>query len=154
MEFTKPLLIEPGVKYFLSETLKKCHVFNESHNIFLFNLSLFIGFLIILGVVLLFKYKGKLTPKEIQNKDNEKCGKVSAGLWYSANKNNLHLSLNSMLSLSLQDVLFVQLLLYILTLILAILRDFREKDFARAWEFLQVLADYFYLTPFRNKFLL
>ena len=72
MEFTKPLLIEPGVKYFLSETLKKCHVFNESHNIFLFNLSLFIGFLIILGVVLLFKYKGKLTPKEIQNKDNEK----------------------------------------------------------------------------------
>ena len=72
MENVKPLLIEPGVKYFLSETLKRCHVFKESHNIFLFNISLLIGFLIILGVVLLFKYKGKLTPKELQQKDNEK----------------------------------------------------------------------------------
>jgi len=72
MEITKPLLIEPGVKYFLNETLKKCHVFKESHNIFILNMSLFAGFLVILGVVLLFKYKGKLTPKEIQIKDNEK----------------------------------------------------------------------------------
>ena len=72
MEITKPALIEPGVKYFLKETLKRCHVFKESHNIFLLNISLLIGFLVILGVVLLFKYKGKLTPKEIQIKDNEK----------------------------------------------------------------------------------
>jgi hypothetical protein len=72
MEITKPVLIEPGVKYFLKETLKRCHVFKESHNIFLLNISLFIGFLVILGVILLYKYKGKLTPKEIQIKDNEK----------------------------------------------------------------------------------
>ena len=72
MEITKPALIEPGVKYFLKETLKLCHTFKESHNIFLLNISLFMGFLVILGVVLLFKYKGKLTPKEIQIKDNEK----------------------------------------------------------------------------------
>ena len=72
MEITKPLLIEPGVKYFLNETLKKCHVFKESHNIFVLNLSLLLGFLIILGIVLLFKYKGKLTPKEIEIKDKEK----------------------------------------------------------------------------------
>jgi hypothetical protein len=72
MEITKPALIEPGVKYFLKETLKRCHVFKESHNIFVFNISLLVGFLVILGVVLLFKYKGKLTPKEIQKKDKEK----------------------------------------------------------------------------------
>ena len=72
MEITKPALIDPGVKYFLKETLKRCRVFKESHNIFLLNISLLIGFLVILGVVLLFKYKGKLTPKEIQQKDNEK----------------------------------------------------------------------------------
>ena len=72
MEITKPALIEPGVKYFLKETLKRCHVFKESHNIFLLNISLFMGFLVILGVILLYKYKGKLTPKEIQIKDNEK----------------------------------------------------------------------------------
>jgi hypothetical protein len=72
MEITKPALIEPGVKYFLKETLKRCHTFKESHNIFLLNISLFMGFLVILGVILLYKYKGKLTPKEIQIKDNEK----------------------------------------------------------------------------------
>ena len=72
MEIAKPALIEPGVKYFLKETLKRCHTFKESHNIFILNMSLFAGFLVILGVVLLFKYKGKLTPKEIQIKDNEK----------------------------------------------------------------------------------
>ena len=48
MDIIKPALIEPGVKYFLNETLKRCHVFKESHNIFLFNMSLFVGFLIIL----------------------------------------------------------------------------------------------------------
>jgi len=72
MEIAKPALIEPGVKYFLKETLKRCHTFKESHNIFLLNISLFMGFLVILGVILLYKYKGKLTPKEIQIKDNEK----------------------------------------------------------------------------------
>ena len=72
MEIAKPALIEPGVKYFLKETLKRCHVFKESHNIFLLNMSLLVGFLVILGVVLLFKYKGKLTPKELEIKDREK----------------------------------------------------------------------------------
>ena len=72
MEITKPALIEPGVKYFLKETLKRCHVFKESHNIFVFNISLLVGFLVILGVVLLFMYKCKLIPKEIQKKDKEK----------------------------------------------------------------------------------
>ena len=69
---TKPALIEPGVKYFLNETLKRCHVFKESHNIFVLNISLLLGFLVILGIVLLFKYKGKLTPKEIEIKEKEK----------------------------------------------------------------------------------
>ena len=53
MEIAKPALIEPGVKYFLKETLKRCHTFKESHNIFILNMSLFAGFLVILGVVLL-----------------------------------------------------------------------------------------------------
>ena len=48
------------------------HLFKESYNVFVLNISLFVGFLIILGIVLLFKYKGKLTPKEIEIKDKEK----------------------------------------------------------------------------------
>ena len=37
-----------------------------------FNIGLFIAFLLILGLVLLYKYKGKLTPAEIQKKNKEK----------------------------------------------------------------------------------
>jgi hypothetical protein len=65
-------LIEPGVKYFLNQTLKQCHIFRENHNNLLFNSSLLATFLIILALILLFKYKGKLTPKELEIKDREK----------------------------------------------------------------------------------
>lgn len=71
-EFQKPTLIEPGVKYFLNETLKQCHNFKEKYNNFLFNTSLFIGFFIFLGILLIIKYKGKLTPEEKEEKDQVK----------------------------------------------------------------------------------
>ena len=63
-DFSKPLLIEPGVKYFLSETLKQCREFKNKYNNILLNTGLFFLFLLLLGVILLFKYKGKLTPSE------------------------------------------------------------------------------------------
>lgn len=68
----KPTLTEPGVKYFLNETLKKCHQFKESYKDLLFNIFLFLCFLFILGIILFFKYKGKLTPQEIKQKELEK----------------------------------------------------------------------------------
>ena len=71
-EFTKPTLIEPGVKYFLNETLKNCHEFKIKYNNMIFNISLFLGFVLILAIILLFKYKGKLTPEEKEQKEQEK----------------------------------------------------------------------------------
>jgi hypothetical protein len=71
-EYSKPMLTEPGVKYFLNETLKQCHQFKEKHNNMLFNIGLLIGFFIILGILLLYKYKGKLTPEELEQKELEK----------------------------------------------------------------------------------
>lgn len=68
----RPSLIEPGVKYFLNETLKNCHKFKEEHKNTLVNLALTIVFLVLLGALLLYKYKGKLTPEEIQEKEMEK----------------------------------------------------------------------------------
>jgi cytoskeletal protein RodZ len=66
------MLTEPGVKYFLNETLKQCHSFREKYNNMLFNVGLFVGFLVILGILLLYKYKGKLTPQEIEQKEIDK----------------------------------------------------------------------------------
>jgi hypothetical protein len=71
-EFDKPTLIEPGVKYFLNETLKQCHIFKNKHNNHIMNIVLLSGFFILLGLILLYKYKGKLTPAEKINKNNEK----------------------------------------------------------------------------------
>jgi hypothetical protein len=70
--YAKLFLTEPGVKYFLNETLKQCHVFKEKYNNTMFNIGITIAFLIILGILLLYKYKGKLTPEEILEKETKK----------------------------------------------------------------------------------
>jgi hypothetical protein len=70
--FTKPTLIEPGVKYFLSETLKQCRTFKNKYNNLVFNIAIGVGFLFLLGAILLFKYKGKLTPVEKDMKNRQK----------------------------------------------------------------------------------
>jgi hypothetical protein len=69
---SKPMLTEPGVKYFLNETLKQCSKIKQEWHNTLYNLGLFLVFLIILGILLLYKYKGKLTPEEIEVKEIEK----------------------------------------------------------------------------------
>ena len=71
-QFTKPTLIEPGVKYFLNQTLKQCHIIKEKYNNVLFNISLFICFMLVLGGILLYKYKCRLTPHEKAEKNKEK----------------------------------------------------------------------------------
>jgi hypothetical protein len=71
-EFTKPELIEPGVKYFLSQTLKQCHIIkNKTHN-FVFNIGLFLAFLFVLAFILIYKYKGRLSEVEKNQKNKEK----------------------------------------------------------------------------------
>ena len=70
--FEKPMLTEPGVKYFIGETLKQCHSFKEKHQNTIYNIGLLIVFFIVLAILLLYKYKGKLTPEEIAEKENLK----------------------------------------------------------------------------------
>lgn len=68
----KPLLTEPGVKYFLNQALKQSHIIRENFHNMVFNIGMFIFFLLILGGILIYKYKGRLTPVEIAQKDKEK----------------------------------------------------------------------------------
>ena len=70
--FSKPVLTEPGVKYFLSQTLKQCHVTRTQFYNWVFNLSVFAVFLLILAVILLYKYKGRLSEDEKEMKNKEK----------------------------------------------------------------------------------
>ena len=67
--YSKPILTEPGVKYFLNETLKQCHKFKEKYNNYMFNVGILFVFFIITGIILLYKYKGKLTPEEVEQNE-------------------------------------------------------------------------------------
>jgi hypothetical protein len=71
-DLSKPALTEPGVKYFLHQTLKQCHIARDKFNNMVFNIGLFIAFLLILGLILIYKYKGKLSPIELERKNKEK----------------------------------------------------------------------------------
>ena len=71
-DLAKPSLTEPGVKYFLHQTLKQCHIVRDNFHNMVFNIGLFIAFLLVLAFILLYKYKGKMTPVEIAQKNKEK----------------------------------------------------------------------------------
>ena len=69
----KPRLIDNNTKYFLNGVLKECNKFKQKNFNLYYNLLLFSGFLIILGCILFFRYKGNLTKKQLnakQIKDN------------------------------------------------------------------------------------
>jgi hypothetical protein len=72
IENEKPILVEPGVKYFLKETLKQCKEFKNKYNNLLFNIGIGGIFFIIVGSILYVKYKGKPTPLEKEKKNKEK----------------------------------------------------------------------------------
>lgn len=68
----KPHLTEPGVKYFISQTLKECRHFKDKYQSIIFNVSLFLFLVFVISFILYFKYKGRLTPSEIKRKNKEK----------------------------------------------------------------------------------
>ena len=65
---SRPILTEPGVKYFLGETLKNCRKNKQIFDVQVFNLALFFGFLSIVTALLVYKYKSKPGPEEMKKK--------------------------------------------------------------------------------------
>jgi hypothetical protein len=72
LDVMKPILTEPGVKYFLNGTLQQCHDFKVKHQNLMINIGVFVGFITVLGGFLLYKYKGKLTVEELKQQDEIK----------------------------------------------------------------------------------
>ena len=64
-------LVEPGVKYFLHESLKQCHELKKEYYNLYYNIG---GFLFLVGlitIILWVKYKGKLSPIEKKLKSSK-----------------------------------------------------------------------------------
>ena len=57
-------LVEPGVKYFLRESLKQCNQIKKQYYNLYFNIGAFIFIVALVGTILWVKYKGKMTPIE------------------------------------------------------------------------------------------
>lgn len=64
MNASNPILTEPGVKYFLNETLKQCHKKRTVINNYYFNLSLLFIFSVTLSILLIYKYNTRPTEQE------------------------------------------------------------------------------------------
>jgi len=61
-------LVEPGVRYFLRESLNQCKNFKENYYNQIFNISVGIMLFILIVVILFGKYKGKLSSAEKEKK--------------------------------------------------------------------------------------
>jgi hypothetical protein len=67
-----PSLVEPGMKSFLSHTLKQCNKYKFSGTSIIYNIGMLLLFIFIIGGILYYKYKGRLNPYEIEKKNREK----------------------------------------------------------------------------------
>jgi Na+-transporting NADH:ubiquinone oxidoreductase subunit NqrC len=63
-----PRLIEPNARYFLYNTLQKCHDHRVQIYTMVLNVGIFLLFVLIVGSILYYCYKKKLTPYEQQQK--------------------------------------------------------------------------------------
>ena len=72
IEFTKPTLVEPGIKYFIGNTLVNCATYKKKYYNDALNILVGIAFVFCVVLFLYYKYKGRLSPAEKMLKDREK----------------------------------------------------------------------------------
>jgi len=68
---TAPTLTEPGTKYFLRETLKQCHTKRATYYNIIWNCGFFLLLLILIGVILSYGKRHKLTSEEKKEKQEK-----------------------------------------------------------------------------------
>ena len=68
----KPILTEPGVKYWLSQTLKECHGFKDKHISFIYNIAMLVILVMVISGFLSYKYKGYISSEELAEKNKQK----------------------------------------------------------------------------------
>ena len=62
-------LIDPKIKKFILFSLKECHEFKENNINIIFNILMFLLFILITWLLLSYKYKGKLNDSEIKERN-------------------------------------------------------------------------------------
>lgn len=65
-------LIEPGMKYYINETLKNCKKFKNRHYNFIYNIGMFLFFSALCIIILSYMYRRKNNNKEKQERETLK----------------------------------------------------------------------------------
>ena len=68
----KPKLIELGAKSFIAHSLKQCNEYKQKYFNIVLNILVLLIFILVLVGLLFFRYKGKLSDAEKQQKEVEK----------------------------------------------------------------------------------
>jgi hypothetical protein len=84
----KPKLVDNGVKYFLREVLKNCHNYKQKNINTFYNITMFIFFILILGIILIMRYKGNSMSKKYYEKSMKDKEYIMSKLIYY-NRQNL-----------------------------------------------------------------
>ena len=95
---TTPRLVEPGTRYFLGETLHQCAVFKKKYYNDMLNISIACIVISFFGLLLYYKYKGKLTPSQKMLKDREKQHYILSRIqnYQDAKKNQRHANITGL----------------------------------------------------------
>jgi hypothetical protein len=85
-----PRLIEPNVKNYLYSTLQQCHDKKELIYSWVFNISVFLVIVVVVGAILYFNRKSKLTPYELSEKQRKEQEYIVSKIrqYQSVKKNN------------------------------------------------------------------
>lgn len=94
----RPALIEPGVKYFLSSTLKECKKFKDKNISIIFNISMTLLLVVIVGGFLVYRYKGQQNIQEEQLKQRKKHEYIISKLQNLALLKQQHYKENNMIT--------------------------------------------------------
>ena len=78
----KPKLVDGGVKYFFKNMLKECHKYKQNNYNNFYNITMFLLFIIILGCILFFKYKGNKSKQDIEKKNIKDKNYIMSKLVY------------------------------------------------------------------------
>lgn len=83
----KPKLVDNGVKYFFKEILKGCHNYKQNNYNGFYNLSMFLLFIVVLGVILYTRYKGNKGSKSYYEKSMKDKEYIMSKLVYYNRQN-------------------------------------------------------------------
>tara|TARA_Y100000992_G_C21159719_1_gene440419 strand:- start:506 stop:844 length:339 start_codon:yes stop_codon:yes gene_type:complete len=68
---SEPNLVNTDTKFFIGQTLKKCHLVKEQYYNYIYNIGAFIFLLVLFGTILIIKYRGKPSKQEKNEKDKK-----------------------------------------------------------------------------------